>query len=325
MKQYHDYPYLNLVKDVLENGVEKGDRTGTGTKSVFGREMRFDLSDGSIPLLTSKKMHTKSIIYELLWFLSGDTNVDYLQDNGVRIWNEWMKEDGTIGPGYGYQWRSWPKPVEAKINYETDPPSPIIKWKEIDQIAQVIGQLRNNPNDRRIIVSAWNVGQLEEMSLPPCHYAFQFWVEPFTVTEQYSILENKIGKDEVKRLQKSANMLDVLADHRLLKGKLSLKLNMRSSDVGLGLPFNIVQYSILLHMISQVTNLQPGEFIYSGGDVHIYNNHVKQLTEQLKISPYPSPTLKLNQEVKEIDDFKFEDFEIIDYKSHPVISMQVSV
>jgi len=285
-KLYHDYVYLDLINDVIENGVEKGDRTGTGTLSVFAREMRFNLETGSIPLLTTKKMHTRSIIYELLWYLKAGTNIDYLQENGVRIWNEWANADGELGPIYGYQWRKWPVATTAGINYETDPPEAVIKWKHIDQIADVINKLRNNPNDRRIIVSAWNVGQLDEMALPPCHYGFQFWVG---------------------------------------NGKLSCLLNQRSCDVGLGVPFNIVQYSILTHMIAQVVGLQPGEFIWRGGDVHIYNNHIEALANQTARTPFPSPRLVLNSDVKEIDDFKFEDFNIVEYGSHPTIKLQVSV
>jgi len=285
-KQYHDREYLNLVEDVLKNGVEKGDRTGTGTISVFAREMRFNLANGSIPLLTTKKMHTRSIIFELLWYLKAGTNIDYLQDNGVRIWNEWADENGDLGPVYGYQWRKWPVAKSAHINYETDPPEAVIEWEHIDQIADIINKLRNNPNDRRIIVSAWNVGQIENMALPPCHYTFQFYV----------------------------------AD-----GKLSCMLNQRSCDVALGVPFNIVQYCILTHMIAQVVGLEPGEFIWRGGDVHIYKNHIDALKEQITRAPYSSPRLILNSDVKEIDDFKFEDFEIVDYECHPAIKLQVSV
>lgn len=285
-KVYHDVPYLNLLKDVYTNGVQKGDRTGTGTKSVFSRQMRFDLSDGTIPLLTTKKMHTKSIIHEILWYIKGDSNIKYLQDNGVRIWNEWADENGDLGPVYGVQWRRWPVPGMLSIDYQSDPPSPKLEWKYIDQIAKVVDKLRNNPDDRRIIVNSWNVGQLDDMRLPPCHYAFQFYV----------------------------------AD-----GKLSLMLNQRSCDTFLGVPFNIAQYSILLHMFAHVTGLRPSEFIWNGGDVHIYNNHFKQVEQQLSNDPYPSPKLLLREGVKEIDDFVFEDFEISDYKSHEAIKAKVSV
>jgi thymidylate synthase len=271
MSQWHDFQYFNIVKHAL-TGVEKPDRTGTGTRSVFAHEERFALTDGTIPLLTTKKMHTRSIIYELLWYLRGDTNIKYLNDNGVTIWDEWATESGELGPVYGEQWRAWHTPGQDTVN--------------IDQIANVIDLLRTTPDSRRMLVSAWNVGELASMALPPCHYSFQFWT----------------------------------AD-----GKLSMIMNQRSCDVGLGVPYNIVQYSILLRMIAQVTGFVPGEFIWRGGDVHIYKNHVEQLVEQLERDPHPSPVLKLNPNVKEIDDFKYSDFEIVGYKSHPKIKMEVSV
>ncbi len=295
MKFYHDSTYLNLVSDVLDNGVGKDDRTGTGTISVFGRQMRFNLSDGSIPLLTSKKMHTRSVIHEILWYLQGNTNVKYLQDNNVRIWNEWADDEGDLGPVYGAQWRRWPKyeivRSEDSVKHADGAETFFnakVKVSYIDQIADIIDKLRNNPTNRRIIVNAWNVADIDDMALPPCHYAFQFWVSD---------------------------------------NKLSCMLNQRSCDVGLGVPFNIVQYSILTHMIAHVTNLEPGEFIWSGGDVHIYNNHIEALNEQMTRSYdlLPSPKLALNPQVQEIDDFKFDDFDIINYESHPIIKMEVSV
>lgn len=286
-KFYHDNTYLDLIHHIFFTGTKKNDRTGTGTLSIFGYQMRFNLENGTIPLLTTKKMHTRSIIHEILWYLRGDTNIKYLNDNGVRIWNEWANSRGELGPVYGYQWRKWPVPDGTAIHYELDPPTAVIKWKHIDQIAEIIDKLKNNPDDRRIIVSAWNVGQIEDMALPPCHYAFQFWVGD---------------------------------------GKLSCMLNQRSCDTGLGVPFNIVQYSILTLMIAQVTGLKPGEFIWNGGDVHIYNNHFDALKEQLQRKPFPSPRLVLNPDVNNIDDFKFEDFEIVDYDNyHPAIKMEVSV
>ena len=269
MSQWHDFQYFHIVRHALK-GVNKTDRTGTGTRSVFGHEERFALTDGSIPLLTTKKMHTKSVIHELLWYLRGDTNTKYLNENGVTIWDEWATESGELGPVYGEQWRAW---VDNT-------------GRCIDQIANVVEMLRTNPDSRRMVVSAWNVGQLEDMALPPCHYSFQFWT----------------------------------AD-----GKLSMIMNQRSCDVGLGVPYNIVQYSILLRMIAQVTGFVPGELIWRGGDVHVYNNHIEALTEQVERDPYPSPILKLNPNVKEIDDFKYSDFDIVGYKSHPKITMEVSV
>lgn len=284
---HHDNAYLQMVDDVLRYGVQKGDRTGTGTLSTFGYQMRFNLSDGTIPLLTTKKMHTKSIIHELLWFLSGDTNIKYLHDNGVTIWDEWADENGNLGPVYGHQWRHWEKhyfvPGHA-VGYEWEPGG--YEVTQIDQIERLVNQLRTNPNDRRMLVSAWNVSDLEDMQLPPCHYAFQCWVGD---------------------------------------GQLSLLLNQRSCDVGLGVPFNIAQYGILLHMLAQVASLKPGRLIWNGGDVHIYNNHVEALQMQLLRSPYPSPRLVLNKNVTEINDFKFEDFSIVDYQSHPAVKMDVAV
>lgn len=261
--------YLDLIQRVLNEGFEKKDRTGTGTISVFGHQMRFNLEEG-FPLLTTKKMHLKSIIYELLWFLKGSTNVKYLQDNGVRIWNEWAKEDGELGPIYGYQWRSWPDN----------------KGGNIDQIKQVIESIKNNPDSRRHIVSAWNAGQIDEMQLPPCHILFQFYV----------------------------------AD-----GKLSCQLYQRSADIFLGVPFNIASYALLTMMIAQVTGLKPGEFVHTLGDAHIYTNHIEQVNLQITRKPYSLPTMNINPDVKSIDDFEYEDFELTDYQSHPLIKGIISV
>lgn len=261
--------YLDLVKHVLANGVEKSDRTGTGTKSVFGYQMRFNLADG-FPLLTTKKVHLKSIIYELLWFLKGDTNVHYLQENGVRIWNEWADENGDLGHIYGYQWRSWP-------DYEGG---------HIDQIAQAIDQIKNTPDSRRIIVSAWNVAEVPHMALPPCHSFFQFYV----------------------------------AD-----GKLSLQLYQRSGDIFLGVPFNIASYALLLMMVAQVTGLQPGEYIHTLGDAHIYTNHFDQVHEQLTRTPRKLPKMVINPDVKSIFDFKYEDFRLEGYDPYPAIKGVVAV
>lgn len=261
--------YLDLLRRVKAEGVFKGDRTGTGTTSVFGYQMRFDMADG-FPLLTTKKLHTKSIIHELLWFLKGDTNVKYLQDNGVRIWNEWADENGDLGHIYGYQWRSWPD----------------YKGGSIDQISEVIEQIKNNPNSRRLIVSAWNVADIDNMNLPPCHAFFQFYV----------------------------------AD-----GKLSLQLYQRSADIFLGVPFNIASYALLLHMVAQVTGLEPGTFVHTLGDAHIYSNHEEQIELQLTREPRKLPRLKINPDVKNIFDFKFEDFEIVDYYPHPHIAGVVAV
>ncbi len=261
--------YLDLLRHVKENGVQKSDRTGTGTRSVFGYQMRFNIDDG-FPLLTTKKLHLKSIIYELLWFLKGDTNVHYLQENGVRIWNEWADPDGSVGHIYGYQWRSWPD----------------YKGGHIDQIAEVIKTIKENPDSRRILVSAWNVADLDNMNLPPCHLLFQFYV----------------------------------AD-----GRLSLQLYQRSADTFLGVPFNIASYALLLMMVAQVTGLKAGDFIHTLGDAHIYNDHIEQVDLQLTRDPRPLPRMKLNPDVKSIFDFKYEDFTLEDYDPHPHIKAKVSV
>ncbi|MDD2645966.1 MAG: thymidylate synthase [Bacteroides sp.] len=261
--------YLSLLDHIIKKGVEKSDRTGTGTISVFGHQMRFNLEDG-FPCLTTKKLHLRSIIYELLWFLRGDTNVKYLQDNGVRIWNEWADDKGDLGHIYGYQWRSWP-------NY---------KGGNIDQISELIKEIKSNPNSRRLLVSAWNVADLENMNLPPCHLLFQFYVA---------------------------------------EGKLSLQLYQRSADVFLGVPFNIASYSLLLLMMAQVTGLKPGEFIHTLGDTHIYLNHIEQVKLQLTRIPRELPKMKINPSVQSIFDFTYEDFELVDYNPYPHIPGKVSI
>ena len=261
--------YLDLCKKVLSEGTIKHDRTGTGTISIFGYQMRFGLADG-FPMLTTKKLHLKSIIHELLWFLQGDTNVRYLQENGVRIWNEWADENGELGPVYGHQWRSWP-------DYDGN---------TIDQITNVVNQIKNNPDSRRMIVSAWNVAEVEKMALPPCHSLFQFYV----------------------------------AD-----GKLSLQLYQRSADIFLGVPFNIASYALLLQMMAQVTGLQPGTFVHTLGDAHIYTNHIEQVKLQLSREPKVLPQMLINPDVKDIFGFKFEDFTLTNYDPHPHIAGVVSV
>ncbi|MEJ2507859.1 MAG: thymidylate synthase [Gammaproteobacteria bacterium] len=261
--------YLDLMGHVMEHGVRKDDRTGTGTLSVFGHQMRFDLGAG-FPLVTTKKLHLRSIIHELLWFLSGDTNVKYLHDNRVSIWDEWADDNGDLGPIYGYQWRSWPAP----------------DGRHIDQITQVIDQIRNNPDSRRIIVSAWNVSDLDRMALPPCHAFFQFYVA---------------------------------------EGRLSCQLYQRSADIFLGVPFNIASYALLTMMMAQVTGLQPGEFVHTLGDAHLYLNHLEQAREQLGREPYPLPTMKLNPAVDDLFAFRFEDFELCDYQCHSHIKAPVAV
>lgn len=261
--------YLDLMRHVYENGDQKTDRTGTGTKSVFGYQSRFDLSEG-FPLVTTKKCHLRSIIHELLWFLQGDTNIKYLKENGVRIWDEWADEDGNLGPVYGSQWRSWPTP----------------DGKHIDQISQIINQIKNTPDSRRIIVSAWNVADVENMALPPCHAFFQFYV----------------------------------AD-----GKLSCQLYQRSADIFLGVPFNIASYALLTMMVAQVTGLEAGDFVHTLGDAHLYSNHMEQTELQLSREPYPLPQMKINTDVESIFDFTYEDFELVGYESHDLIKGKVAV
>lgn len=261
--------YLNLLNRILTEGTQKGDRTGTGTLSIFGYQMRFDLRDG-FPLLTTKKLHLKSIIYELLWFLRGDTNVHYLQEHGVRIWNEWADENGELGPVYGHQWRSWPD----------------YKGGTIDQIKNVVDMIKHNPDSRRMLVTAWNPAEVEDMALPPCHCLFQFYVA---------------------------------------EGRLSLQLYQRSADSFLGVPFNIASYALLLQMIAQVTGLEAGEFIHTTGDTHLYLNHLEQAKLQLTREPRPLPKMKINPDVKDIFDFKYEDFELIGYDPLPHIPGVVAV
>ncbi|MFO7851707.1 MAG: thymidylate synthase [Bacteroidota bacterium] len=261
--------YLDLLDHVLEKGVKKTDRTGTGTISVFAYQMRFDLEQG-FPVLTTKKLHLKSIIHELLWFLKGDTNVKYLQERGVKIWNAWADENGDLGLIYGCQWRSWPAADGRKI----------------DQISRVIESIKSEPDSRRHLVSAWNVGEIDNMALPPCHILFQFYVA---------------------------------------KGKLSCQLYQRSADIFLGVPFNIASYSMLLMMMAQVTGLQAGEFVHTFGDAHIYLNHIEQVKEQLKRKPYDLPEMKMNRDIKNIFDFRYEDFELVNYKAHPHIKGAISI
>ena len=261
--------YLDLLNRIFDEGVEKGDRTGTGTISVFGHQMRFDLARG-FPLLTTKKLHLRSIIHELLWFLQGDTNTAYLKENGVGIWDEWADDAGNLGPVYGHQWRSWGTPDGGTI----------------DQVSQVIEQIGKTPDSRRLIVSAWNVGELESMALPPCHLLYQFYVA---------------------------------------EGKLSCQLYQRSADVFLGVPFNIASYSLLLLMVAQVTGLEPGEFVHTFGDVHLYSNHIEQAKLQLSREPRGLPAMKLNSEVEGVFSFRFEDFELEDYDPHPHIKAPVAV
>ncbi len=268
--------YEDFMRHVFEHGVAKGDRTGTGTRSVFGHQMRFDLGEG-LPVVTTKKVFLRAVIVELLWFLRGDRNLRWLQDNGCTIWDEWARPDGDLGPVYGVQWRSWPTPDGGHI----------------DQIARVVQQLRTDPDSRRIIVSAWNVAELDQMALMPCHALFQFYVAPATEPGG--------------------------------RGRLSCQLYQRSADVFLGVPFNIASYALLTHMLAQQCDLVPGEFIWTGGDCHVYDNHVEQVRAQLARSPYPYPELRLLRRPASILDYRLDDFELVDYRHHPAIKAQVAV
>jgi thymidylate synthase len=261
--------YLDLLRHILEHGTPKGDRTGTGTRSIFGYQMRFDLAEG-FPLVTTKKLHLKSILHEVLWFLRGETNIAYLKENGVSIWNEWADERGELGPVYGYQWRSWPTP----------------DGRHIDQITDVIKRIRETPDSRRLIVSAWNVADVERMALPPCHLLFQFYVA---------------------------------------EGRLSCQMYQRSADVFLGVPFNIASYALLTLMVAQVTGLAPGDFVHTFGDAHLYNNHLEQAQLQLEREPRPLPTLRINPDIRSIFDFRYDDFQLENYNPHPHISAPVAV
>ena len=263
------HQYLSLMREVRDNGVKKEDRTGTGTLSLFGHQMRFDLSEG-FPVVTTKKLHLRSIIHELLWFLKGDSNIQYLKDNGVSIWDAWADENGELGPVYGVQWRNWPKPDGGHV----------------DQISQIMQQLKEDPDSRRIMLSAWNVGEIENMALPPCHCLFQFWVA---------------------------------------EGKLSCQLYQRSCDIFLGVPFNIASYALLTHMLAQQADLKVGDFVWTGGDCHLYSNHLEQADEQLKREPLPLPRLAIKRRPPSIFDYEYDDFEVLNYESHPHIKAAVAV
>jgi len=315
-KVYHD-----LLKDILKNGHDKGDRTGTGTKSVFGRQIRFDMKDG-FPLLTTKKLHTKSIIHELIWFLSGDTNIEYLQENRVSIWDEWADPMGDLGPVYGKQWVDWSGKTQmglsAKKNAEGYYEYVKSKTTGTNQIKNLINSLVCSPDSRRIMVSAWNVGEIGQMALPPCHYGFQVWTRELSLEER-----NIYYTSHYLGLHETSEEMDRL---EIPKREISLMWNQRSVDTGLGLPFNIASYGLLLEMIAQQTNMIAGELIGNLGDVHIYDNHIEQIQEQLTRESKTNvlPKLKLNK-VDTIFDYKFEDFEIVDYDAHSTIKMPIAV
>lgn len=341
--------YLALMQDILDNGVVKKDRTGVGTLSVFGRQLRFDLKEG-FPLVTTKKVHLKSIIHELLWFLNGDTNVKYLQENGVKIWNEWSDEEGNLGPVYGKQWREWRdcKVVECHDvrrtqqlmqrgykyigNMKEDGTTYLVYEKAHDQISKVIQQLREDPDSRRIIVSAWNVGDLGDMALNPCHNYFQFYTTEMTLLERLDWYEANepekfanaplINHEDIDNEERLHETLD---REGIPRRKLSCFFLMRSNDVFLGLPFNIASYALLTHIVAQQLNMVPDELVYSGVDVHLYSNHLEQAKLQLTREPYPLPKLDIKRKPDSIFDYKYEDFELVGYQAQPHIAAPVAV
>lgn len=297
--------YLDLMEHILKHGHEKADRTGTGTLSIFGAQMRFNLNEG-FPLVTTKKVHLRSIIHELLWFLKGDTNTQYLKDNNVTIWDEWQNENGDLGPVYGKQWRDWTGP----------------DGKHHDQIAKIIDQLRNDPDNRRIIVSAWNVGELDQMALAPCHAFFQFYTRELDMNERMSWAMEQGILPELKDCVRPAEFLDA---NNVPKRVLSCQLYQRSADVFLGVPFNIASYALLVHMVAQQVNMAVGEFVWTGGDVHLYSNHLEQAKLQLTREPRPLPTLLIKRKPESIFDYQFDDFEIVGYDPHPAIKAPVAI
>ena len=300
--------YLDLLQHVLDHGTERLDRTGTGTVGVFGYQMRFDLSEG-FPCLTTKKLHLRSIIHELLWFLRGDTNIKYLKDNGVSIWDEWADENGNLGPVYGSQWRSWPDGHGGTI----------------DQIANVVKEIKENPYSRRLMVTAWNPAEIEEMALPPCHCLFQFYVEPAAPQVDKLEVDKLISPDGDGVTGHPINLSTYQPINHESRGRLSCQLYQRSADIFLGVPFNIASYALLTMMMAQVCGLEPGEFVHTFGDAHIYKNHLDQVRLQLSREPRPLPTMRINPEVKDIFGFRYEDFTLENYDPHPHIKGEVSV
>ena len=342
--------YLEMMQNILDEGHVKGDRTGTGTLSVFGRQMRFDLRKG-FPLITTKKLHLRSIIHELLWFLSGDTNTKYLEDNGVTIWREWQDENGNLGPLYGAQWRRWkdvklvPKKNAALLEKlqdagyadygDADDGSQTfdarVLLKEHDQISKVVDQLRNDPDSRRIIVSAWNVGELDQMALAPCHAFFQFYTRELSIDERLDWFEKNLPDQFNDSRFSNEAVADDAVFHvemdalEIPRRVLSCQLYQRSADMFLGVPFNIASYALLIHMVAQQVNMLPGDFVWSGGDVHLYSNHLEQAKLQLTREPLPLPKLVIRRKPESIFDYKFEDFEIRDYVSHDPIKAPVAI
>ena len=325
--------YLDVMRDILESGRVKGDRTGTGTKSVFGRQMRFDLQKG-FPLVTTKKVHMKSIIYELLWFLRGETSVEWLNEHGITIWNEWAGENGELGPIYGYQWRKWPAVSVVSeapgIHYEWEPEH--LALQPIDQIAQVMSEIQTNPDSRRLVVSAWNVGDIDKMALQPCHILFQFNTRLLTTRERFALYSRAYEDDDdtlspTKLWQKypERNHHEILDIEKIPSRALDCQMYQRSCDFFLGVPFNIASYALLTMMVAQVTGCAPGEFVWVGGDVHLYLNHLAQAELQITREPRPLPRVRINPEKKSIDDFCFNDFTLEGYDPHPAIKAPIAV
>lgn len=317
--RYHDVEYLKLLRNVIENGVEKTDRTGTGTISLFGASMRFDISDGSIPLLTTKKMNLNSIIHEIIWYLSGDTNIKYLNDNGVNIWNAWADENGDLGPIYGEQQRHVPNYILDGENIWLNHEKPFT-----DQIQTLIDTIKTDPTSRRLMVNSWNVGQLHAMRLPPCHYQFSVWCQPYSRSERYGLLHDNLISIKTSN---SESEDDMFQRYGIPKGQLRLKLDMRSNDMFLGNPFNIAQYAIIAHMIAHLTNYEATELYYTCTDSHVYSNHIEQVKTQLSRNPktYASPTVSLNQSINNIDDFTFDDIKIENYAHMDIIKAPVAI
>ena len=327
LKAYHDYPYLALLRRIKSEGRKKGDRTGTGTTAIFGHQMRFSLLGGVVPLLTSKKMFIPAIVHEIIWYLSGSSNIKYLQDNGVRIWNEWADANGDLGPVYGFQWRNWPTYEFEVFDNPSDEPLFYVKEGRIDQIANLIHDLKNSPDSRRLMVTAWNVGQLQDMKLPPCHYTFQFYSEEMTQEERMAYVQSSrdLSEEDMWEIFSGHDVEEILEQWNAPKRYLSCMLSQRSADAFLGVPFNIAQYSILTHLFAKLTGMVAKDFIWNGGDCHIYDNLQDQVNEQLSRTPYASPKLKIADTVDNIDNLKYNDFEFIDYEFHPAIKGQVAV
>lgn len=322
LERYHDDQYLDLLRHVKYTGKAKKDRTNTGTISTFGYQMRFDISHNIIPLLTTKKMHLPAIFHELVWYLSGTGNIKYLRENGVRIWNEWADEKGDLGPVYGYQWRNWPKYEIEEFDNPSDEPLFYVTFDKVDQIANLIADLKNNPDSRRLMVNAWNVADLPDMKLPPCHYTFQFYTEEMTVEERIQWWRTEVGAGYNTETKATHEGLDIL---QVPRRWISCMLNQRSADVFLGVPFNISQYSVLTCLIGQIVGMAPKELIWTGGDCHIYDNLRDQVDLQLTRTPYKSPRLVINPAVDNIDKITYNDFSVVDYTFHPAIKGQVAV